>query len=126
MEPLQATLQAKVKADAGGWPCCCQPAHVPAEPGAGAHQSACQGLPSQQLGLRHPYDPACPRSLSPTLLCAVKQEIDRNEDMLRSCLRAVDALAKMPNAQQVRGAGAGTVGLWMDGMRPSCMPVPWL
>lgn len=47
VEPLQATLQAKVKAD------------------------------------------------------AVKQEIDRNEDMLRSCLRAVDALAKMPNAQQV-------------------------
>ncbi|PSC76088.1 cullin-associated NEDD8-dissociated 1 isoform B [Micractinium conductrix] len=32
---------------------------------------------------------------------AVKQEIDRNEDMLRSCLRAVDALAKLPNAAQV-------------------------
>ena len=32
---------------------------------------------------------------------AVKQEIDRNEDMLRSCLRAVDSLAKLPNAAQV-------------------------
>ncbi|KAI3438734.1 hypothetical protein D9Q98_001153 [Chlorella vulgaris] len=32
---------------------------------------------------------------------AVKQEVDRNEDMLRSCLRAVDALAKLPSAQQV-------------------------
>lgn len=32
---------------------------------------------------------------------AVKQEIDRNEDMLRSCLRAIDALAKLPNASQV-------------------------
>ncbi|KAL4425586.1 hypothetical protein ABPG75_009602 [Micractinium tetrahymenae] len=32
---------------------------------------------------------------------AVKQEIDRNEDMLRSCLRAIDALAKLPNAMQV-------------------------
>jgi hypothetical protein len=31
----------------------------------------------------------------------VKQEIDRNEDMLRSCLRAVDSLAKLPNAAQV-------------------------
>jgi hypothetical protein len=34
-------------------------------------------------------------------LSAVKQEIDRNEDMLRSCLRAVDSLAKLPNAAQV-------------------------
>ena len=32
---------------------------------------------------------------------AVKQEVDRNEDMLRSCLRAVDALAKLPNTAQV-------------------------
>ncbi len=48
-------------------------------------------------------------------MCAVKQEIDRNEDMLRSCLRAVDALAKMPNAQQVsegKGKGAGEGG-WL-------------
>lgn len=43
--------------------------------------------------------PASPPPLGP--LSAVKQEVDRNEDMLRSCLRAVDALAKLPNAQQV-------------------------
>ncbi|KAK9835209.1 hypothetical protein WJX81_005880 [Elliptochloris bilobata] len=29
---------------------------------------------------------------------AVKQEVDRNDDMLRSCLRAVDALNRIPNA----------------------------
>jgi cullin-associated NEDD8-dissociated protein 1 len=29
---------------------------------------------------------------------AVKQEVDRNEDQLRSCLRAVDALARLPGA----------------------------
>ena len=29
------------------------------------------------------------------------QEVDRNEDMLRSCLRAVDALARVPNALAV-------------------------
>jgi len=54
--------------------------------------------------------PTCPPAHLPThpllLRCpdcnprAVKQEIDRNEDMLRSCLRAIDALAKLPNAQQ--------------------------
>lgn len=27
---------------------------------------------------------------------AVKQEVDRNEDMIRSALRAVDALSRMP------------------------------
>lgn len=50
--------------------------------------------------------PPCPCAHHPPL-SAVKQEIDRNEDMLRSCLRAVDALAKMPNAQQVGGVVAG-------------------
>uniref|UniRef100_A0A7S3QNX2 TATA-binding protein interacting (TIP20) domain-containing protein n=1 Tax=Dunaliella tertiolecta TaxID=3047 RepID=A0A7S3QNX2_DUNTE len=30
---------------------------------------------------------------------AVKQEVDRHEDMLRSCLRAVDALAHLPGIQ---------------------------
>lgn len=39
----------------------------------------------------------------PPVVPAVKQEVDRNEDMLRSCLRAIDALAKLPNAMQVRG-----------------------
>lgn len=28
----------------------------------------------------------------------MKQEVDRNEDMLRSCLRAVDSLARIPAA----------------------------
>ncbi|KAK9803499.1 hypothetical protein WJX73_009717 [Symbiochloris irregularis] len=28
---------------------------------------------------------------------AVKQEVDRNEDMLRSCLRAIEAVARIPN-----------------------------
>lgn len=32
---------------------------------------------------------------------AVKQEIDRNEDMLRACLRAIDALARLPGAVTV-------------------------
>lgn len=32
---------------------------------------------------------------------AVKQEIDRHEDLLRSCLRAVDALMRVPNALSV-------------------------
>ena len=36
---------------------------------------------------------------------AVKQEVDRNEDMLRACLRAVDALARLPGAA---GVGAFT------------------
>eukprot|EP00192_Tetraselmis_astigmatica_P000226 CAMPEP_0117662728 /NCGR_PEP_ID=MMETSP0804-20121206/8205_1 /TAXON_ID=1074897 /ORGANISM="Tetraselmis astigmatica, Strain CCMP880" /LENGTH=1235 /DNA_ID=CAMNT_0005469641 /DNA_START=95 /DNA_END=3802 /DNA_ORIENTATION=- len=30
---------------------------------------------------------------------AVKQEVDRNDDMLRSCLRAIDALARIPNVE---------------------------
>lgn len=30
---------------------------------------------------------------------AVKQEVDRNEDMLRSCLRAVDAISRLPDAE---------------------------
>ena len=30
---------------------------------------------------------------------AVKQEVDRNEDMLRSCLRAVDALTQIPSVE---------------------------
>ena len=32
---------------------------------------------------------------------AVKQEVDRNEDMLRSCLRAIDTLARLPGATGV-------------------------
>lgn len=32
---------------------------------------------------------------------AVKQEVDRNEDMLRSCLRAVDTLARLPGSAGV-------------------------
>lgn len=31
---------------------------------------------------------------------AVKQEVDRNEDMLRSCLRAVDAIDRLPDAEK--------------------------
>lgn len=30
---------------------------------------------------------------------AVKQEVDRNEDMLRSALRAIDALSRMPDVE---------------------------
>jgi hypothetical protein len=32
-------------------------------------------------------------------LDAVKQEVDRNEDMLRSCLRAIDALSRMEDVE---------------------------
>lgn len=38
---------------------------------------------------------------SKTKADAVKQEKDRHDDLLRSCLRAVDALANMPNAMSV-------------------------
>lgn len=30
---------------------------------------------------------------------AVKQEVDRNDDMLRSCLRAIDALTQIPSVE---------------------------
>ena len=30
---------------------------------------------------------------------AVKQEVDRNEDMLRSCLRAIDALNQISSVE---------------------------
>lgn len=41
---------------------------------------------------------------------AVKQEVDRNEDMLRSCLRAVEALARLPGA-----SGVAAFKQFMDG-----------
>lgn len=124
VEPLQGTLQAKVKADAGG-------AGLPASAseGAGAVAPRAAGLAVQQPTTRMPgrpgvvpaagpqpcwrAAPACAlrtrlylpsRWAPPPLPPAVKQEVDRNEDMLRSCLRAIDALAKLPSAMQVGGA----------------------
>ena len=50
---------------------------------------------------------------SKTKADAVKQERDRHDDLLRSCLRAVDALANLPNAMSVpafKGFMEGVVG----------------
>jgi hypothetical protein len=66
---------------------------------------------------------------------AVKQEVDRNEDMLRSCLRCVDALAKMPAAAQapafkqfMEGLVLGPalkVGALVRGAGGACGPSCW-
>lgn len=50
---------------------------------------------------------------SKTKADAVKQEKDRHDDLLRSCLKAVDALASLPNAMSVpafKGFMEGVVG----------------
>lgn len=45
------------------------------------------------------YASACLPCPLPFQSDAVKQEIDRHEDMLRSCLRAVEALARLPGVE---------------------------
>ena len=67
--------------------------HHPRHPGAAAAQVACS--------LDRLVEPLGATLQAKVKGDAVKQEVDRNEDMLRSCLRAVDALAKLPNAMQV-------------------------
>ena len=65
------------------------------------------GRPSSLLAsieIQHPPLPSPRPCPCPCERTAVKQEVDRNEDMLRSCLRAVDSLARLPAAQQVRRA----------------------
>lgn len=52
---------------------------------AGRHRGSTRLLTFSSLLLLPPF-------------AAVKQEVDRNEDMLRSCLRAVDSLARIPAA----------------------------
>lgn len=37
--------------------------------------------------------------VSSTMMCAV--QVDRNDDMLRSCLRAIDAISRIPDAESV-------------------------